>query len=30
MLDAGDLDDAIRVASQIPPALLGSVEVRPI
>jgi hypothetical protein len=30
LIDARDLDDAIRVASKIPPARLGSVEVRPI
>ena len=30
LIDAKDLDDAIQVASKIPPARLGSVEVRPI
>ena len=30
LIDARDLDDAIRVASEIPPARLGSVEVRPV
>jgi hypothetical protein len=30
LIDARDLDDAIQVASKIPPARLGSVEVRPI
>jgi hypothetical protein len=30
MIDVPDLDEAIRVASQIPPGRLGSVEVRPI
>jgi len=30
LIDARDLDGAIRVASKIPPARLGSVEVRPI
>jgi hypothetical protein len=30
LIDARDLDDAIWVASKIPPARLGSVEVRPI
>jgi hypothetical protein len=30
LIDARDLEDAIRVASKIPPARLGSVEVRPI
>lgn len=30
VIDARDLNEAIRVASKIPPARLGSVEVRPI
>lgn len=30
MIEAGDLDEAIRVASGIPPARVGSIEVRPI
>jgi hypothetical protein len=30
LIDARDLNDAIRVAARIPPARLGSVEVRPI
>jgi hypothetical protein len=30
MIDAGDLDEAIRIASGIPPARVGSIEVRPI
>lgn len=30
LIDAGDLNDAIRIASKIPPARLGSVEVRPV
>lgn len=30
LIEAGDLNDAIRIASKIPPARLGSVEVRPI
>jgi hypothetical protein len=30
VIAAGDLDEAIRLASKIPPARLGSVEVRPI
>ncbi|HIZ49789.1 MAG TPA: YciI family protein, partial [Candidatus Pseudomonas excrementavium] len=29
LLEATDLDDAIRLASRIPPARLGSIEVRP-
>ena len=30
LIDAGDLDEAIRLASKIPPARVGSIEVRPI
>ncbi|MGA8595736.1 MAG: YciI family protein [Bryobacteraceae bacterium] len=30
LIDAKDLDEAIRLASQIPPARLGGVEIRPI
>jgi hypothetical protein len=30
LIEAGDLDDAIRVASKIPPARFGSLEVRPL
>jgi hypothetical protein len=30
LIEARDLNDAIRVASKIPPARLGSIEVRPI
>jgi hypothetical protein len=30
LIEAKDLDDAIRVASKIPPARLGGVEVRPV
>ena len=30
LIEAKDLDDALRVASKIPPARLGCVEVRPI
>ena len=30
LIDAGDLNEAIRVASTIPPATLGSVEIRPV
>ena len=30
LIDAGDLDEAIRVASKIPPARVGSIEVRPV
>ena len=30
LLEAKDLNDAIRVASKIPPARLGCIEVRPI
>lgn len=30
MIDAKDLDEAIQIASQIPPATVGCVEVRPV
>jgi hypothetical protein len=30
LIEARDLDEAIQVASRIPPTRLGSVEVRPI
>lgn len=30
LIEAEDLDDALRVASRIPPARVGSVEVRPV
>jgi hypothetical protein len=30
MIEAKDLDEAIRIASDIPPARVGSIEVRPI
>jgi len=30
LIDATDLNDAIQIASQIPPARVGSIEVRPI
>jgi hypothetical protein len=30
LVDAKDLDDAIRIAAEIPPVRVGSVEVRPI
>lgn len=30
LFDAKDLDEAIRLASRIPPARLGSIEVRPV
>ena len=30
MIDAADLDEAIRIASNIPPARVGSIEVRPV
>lgn len=29
-IDARDLDDAIRIAAKIPPARVGSIEVRPV
>jgi hypothetical protein len=30
LIDAEDLDEAVRVAAQIPPARVGSIEVRPV
>jgi|SRR5919198_2052110 hypothetical protein len=30
LVDAEDMDEAVRIASRIPPARVGSVEVRPI
>jgi hypothetical protein len=30
MIDASDLDEAIRIASKIPPARVGSIEIRPV
>jgi hypothetical protein len=30
MIDAGDLNEAIQIAAKIPPARVGSIEVRPI
>jgi hypothetical protein len=30
LIDAKDLDDAIQVAAKIPPARVGSIEVRPV
>jgi hypothetical protein len=30
MIEAKDLDEAIRIASRIPPAQVGSIEVRPV
>ena len=30
LIDAGDLNEAIELASKIPPAQVGSIEVRPI
>ena len=30
LIDANDLNEAIRVASKIPPARVGSIEVRPV
>ena len=30
LIDAGNLDEAIQIASKIPPAGVGSIEVRPI
>jgi hypothetical protein len=30
LIDAADLSDAIQIASQIPPARVGAIEVRPV
>ena len=30
LIDAADLNEAIRIASQMPPANVGSIEVRPV
>jgi hypothetical protein len=30
MIDAKDLNEAIQIASKIPPARVGSIEVRPV
>jgi hypothetical protein len=30
LIDARDLNDAIRIASKLPPARIGSIEVRPV
>lgn len=30
LIDAADLDEALTLASQIPPARIGSIEVRPV
>jgi hypothetical protein len=30
LIDAADLNDAVQVASQMPPARVGSIEVRPV
>jgi hypothetical protein len=30
LIDASDLDDAIRIAEKIPPARFGTVEIRPV
>ena len=30
LIDAADLNDAIQIASQIPPARVGTIEVRPV
>jgi len=30
LIEAADLNDAIRIASEIPPARVGSIEVRPV
>jgi hypothetical protein len=30
LIDARDLDEAIRIAERIPPALFGTIEIRPV
>jgi hypothetical protein len=30
VIDAGDLDEAIRIAERIPPARFGTIEIRPV
>jgi hypothetical protein len=30
LIEASDLDEAVQIASQIPPARVGSIEVRPV
>jgi hypothetical protein len=30
LIEAADMNDAIQIASEIPPARIGSIEVRPI
>ena len=30
LIEAGDLDEAVQIASKIPPAQVGSIEVRPV
>ena len=30
LIDAADLNDAVQIASKIPPATVGSIEVRPV
>jgi hypothetical protein len=30
LVDAADLDDAIRIAGTLPPARIGSIEIRPV
>ena len=30
LIEAADMDEAIRIASEIPPARVGSIEVRPV
>ena len=30
LIEAADMNDAIQIASQIPPARIGSIEVRPV
>jgi hypothetical protein len=30
LIDAANMDEAVKIASQIPPAQVGSIEVRPV
>jgi len=30
LIEASDLDDAVRVAAKLPPARIGSIEIRPV
>jgi hypothetical protein len=30
LIDAADINDAVKIAAQIPPAHVGSIEIRPV